>query len=134
MSVSHNQLKPIKLKKTRSNPIFFPYLSEWIDELINEQSFVHIPCSTVLVWGGSWGSCLTLRADEDAAAPPCRRPLTQTDVTVKQTERTDTENQCEGDWKQNWWREEKVKWPRTCSTAPVNLFTKRDLQCVRGKK
>lgn len=46
------------------------------------QSSVGPPCSTVLLLGGSCGSCRTLRAaaedvtEEDRDEPPCRWPLT----------------------------------------------------------
>lgn len=50
------------------------------------------PCSTVLLFGGSCGSCLALRAEEDVTeeerdTPPCRWPLTPNDMKVKQIEK-----------------------------------------------
>lgn len=63
---------------------------------IKRVSFTHqrtyIPCSTVLLLGGSCGSCLTLRAEEDVTEeerdePPWRWPLTQNKMIVKQTDK-----------------------------------------------
>lgn len=47
-----------------------------------------VPCSTVLLWGGSWGSWRTLRAAEDVTEeereePPWRWPLTERNTKEK---------------------------------------------------
>lgn len=61
-----------------------------IDRHVHE-SVSHIPCSTVLLLGGSCGSCLTLRAVEDVTEeerdkPPWRWPLKQSNTRVRQPE------------------------------------------------
>lgn len=60
----------------------------------------NIPCSTVLLLGGSCGSCLTLRAEEDVTEeerdePPWRWPLTQNNMVVKETEKKSSQREGE---------------------------------------
>lgn len=79
-----------------------------------------VPCSTVLLLGGSCGSCLTLRVDEDVTEeerdPPLWRcPLTQNNMTESRKQKGEGkgrhggEKKCE--YKEGWkvWRWEEGK-------------------------
>lgn len=56
-----------------------------------------VPCSTVLLWGGSWGSWRTLRAAEDVTEeereePPWRWPLIERNTKEKPKKSQKEEN------------------------------------------
>lgn len=91
----------------------------------------HIPCSTVLLLGGSCGSCLTLRAEdvteEERDAPPWRWPLTQNNVIVKQVGQRERGRMNKSEDEKNGDKERKLKsiclWHRVYTAAPVTCWS-----------
>lgn len=86
--------------------------------LIYTESPTHTPCSTVLLLGGSCGSCRTLRAVEDVTEeerdePPWRWPLKQSNTRVRQTEEITSQKM----------NEEMVGWKKDVDMLWSRLYT-----------
>lgn len=89
-----------------------------------------VPCSTVLLLGGSCGSCLTLRADEDVTEevtdiPPWRWPLTQNNMKVK------ADRKEKGERIEEWEREDEKQWAKKETIRMKRMGMKRGKNYIK---